>query len=450
MEYKKNPISEDKDWGRSEWTAVCIIFTLLLLYPLMNGYPFIFYDSGAYGFGQFRYMEARSPVLSFFLRPVFIIAGTWGYVIFQSAITAFMLIIFQRRFFKTTPIYLLIAAILLSWLGLFSGFLMSEIWVIIGMLALFWILHNPYSLWAAILLSFSMATHLGNLPIFLSVAVIFGFSVKVNRKALLIVFICFFCGIILIATLNLANGRFQIGSKHSYIILASRILHDIPDVLRVKCQEDPKFEMCSYQDEIISVSQRDYAGLIWDEESPLRTGELKAENLSHLSKKLIFYSIKQFTKENFFTVFKNTASMFFSYEIAHGFGNYPMTVKFIKRYAPDDIVQYEDAWQQRGRIYSMLRKAEKPMTIIYIIMIMICIIHSIYGIIKKRKDVLFTFALFSFIAVFINDLFMSNLSGIYGRYHTRICFLPVLSAIVILYYLIRQGFSYLNINRKNP
>jgi hypothetical protein len=231
-------------------------------------------------------------------------------------------------------------------------------------------------------------------------------------------------------------------------MLASRILHDIPDVLRIKCQEDPKFQMCNYQNEIIAVSQRDYAGLVWDEESPLRTGDLKAENLSKLSKELIVYSIKRFSKENFLSVLKNTALMLFSYKIIHGFDKYPMTVKFIKRYAPDDMLQYENAWQQRGRIKSMLGKAQKPMTILYVIMLIICIINTIYSFVSKRKDIIFYFGLFCLIAVIMNDFFMSNLSGIYGRYHTRICFLPVLSAIVILNYWMRHGISKIYLKQK--
>jgi len=54
---------------------------------------------------------------------------------------------------------------------------------------------------------------------------------------------------------------------------------------------------------------------------------------------------------------------------------------------------------------------------------------------RRRDDALLQLALFSLVVVCVNAFFMSNLSGVYGRYHTRIGFLVIFPGLALAFRL---------------
>ena len=78
-------------WGKPEGVLSAVVFGLLLLHPLLNGYPFLFPDSWGY-FGACP-DEMRSPVLGCAMRPFTSIGGNWAYVAVQCAATAFAMVL---------------------------------------------------------------------------------------------------------------------------------------------------------------------------------------------------------------------------------------------------------------------------------------------------------------------------------------------------------------------
>ncbi len=123
-------------WHIHEWAFAALLFGLLLLYPVWNGYPFLFPDSwGYYGVCP---DEMRSPVLGCALRPVTLAGGPWAFAAVQCAATALSLAYLwgpaARHGAMASPWCL---ALLASGVGFYSGWLMADVWSLFGTLGLF-------------------------------------------------------------------------------------------------------------------------------------------------------------------------------------------------------------------------------------------------------------------------------------------------------------------------
>ena len=113
-------------WKKADWIAVAFIFGLLMLYPLMNGYPLIYLDSWTYAAGMCR-PSMRSPILGCAMRPIILTAGTWGYVIVQTTATVFSFVFLSRYVLGYVHLRILFLSSVFACVGLFSGWLMADI-----------------------------------------------------------------------------------------------------------------------------------------------------------------------------------------------------------------------------------------------------------------------------------------------------------------------------------
>ena len=107
------------EWARGEWLFFAGCFGLLLLHPLLNGYPFLFGDSWAYCCECPD--STRSPVLGCALRPVVSLVGVWGYVLVQCAAAAYAFTVLAGPVFGRRHRVALVAAIVVSGAGIFAG-----------------------------------------------------------------------------------------------------------------------------------------------------------------------------------------------------------------------------------------------------------------------------------------------------------------------------------------
>ena len=78
--------------------ALALVFGLLLLHPLLNGFPFLFPDF--WGYSGACPDEMRSPVLGCAMRPFTWIGGNWAYAAVQCAATAFAMVLLWSRVLK--------------------------------------------------------------------------------------------------------------------------------------------------------------------------------------------------------------------------------------------------------------------------------------------------------------------------------------------------------------
>ena len=147
--------------------------------------------------------------------PVIAMTGIWGYVTVQTAITAFSFVLLSKHIFGYVRTSMVSLAILLANVGLFSGWLMADIWTIYWPHLLFLIITGHTSPIVTVL-AFSLAVHYANFPVCLSVACVFWVLVRSGRKTILAFFLCFLSGIALVVATNLFVGQFSFASKGTY------------------------------------------------------------------------------------------------------------------------------------------------------------------------------------------------------------------------------------------
>jgi hypothetical protein len=419
-------------WKKADWTAAAFIFGLLMLYPLMNGYPLIYYDSWDYASGLCQ-PASRSPTLGCAMRPVVLIAGNWGYVIVQTAVMTFSLIFISRYIFGYVHMRVLFLSIVFAFVGLFSGWLMADIWTMMGLLALFAVLTGYGSPVISILLIFSLATHYGNFPIYAGVAILFWLFIRNSKKAMILVFLCVLGGIMFITAINFAvKGEFRFRSKVSFAFIASRILYDIPEIIEKKCQDDPSYRLCDFKSDMLATKGQQHSDMMFD---MFERDDISREKFDLLSRELVIYSLSRFPLRHMTALVKNTFSQLSYFSIAGGFR--PLIdksgyLKILKKRFPEDFHSYQKSFQGMDSLGKALKKLETPLTILYWIAMLICFACVTIGWKNLRDDLQLKLALFALIAVIMNAFFMSNLSGVLDRFHSRIMFLPIFASFVII------------------
>jgi len=76
---------------------------------------------------------------------------------------------------------------------------------------------------------------------------------------------------------------------------------------------------------------------------------------------------------------------------------------------------------------------DRPLTTLFWCCTFVCMASIVLLRQSRRDDALLQLALFSLVAVCVNAFFMSNLSGVYGRYHARIGFLVIFPGIALAF-----------------
>jgi hypothetical protein len=426
-------------WEKTEWVSFLTTFCILILYPLMNGYPILFADSWDYASGQCL-SGLRSPVLACSMRPFIVFGGVWGYVVVQTAVTAFILVFLSGSILKQEYSNIYLISLLIASVGLFTGYLMADIWTLIGFICIFSISIGYSYFSIAIILALSYSVHHGNFPIFTTTAFFFLPFVRQKVKFSVIIVSSILGGIlfILIANLLSAGSQLKIGTEvGSFTMPSSRILHDIPMVIEKKCKDDPGFKMCEIKEDILAWSGKGNPQKItWQGKKKLNIGW---KELNNLSKEVFFYSLKGFFTKHISALVKNIYKLLFIYKISDGFYFYQhddWPVKKLKLLFPEDVDKYEKSWQISGKLTHGLEKLEKPLSYIFRISMIVCLASIGFYRRNFREDVIVKFALFAVIAVIVNAFFMANLSGVYYRYHTRIGFLILFPAFIFIFRMI--------------
>ncbi len=249
------------NWSWPEWVGTAVVFGLLMLHPLINGFPFLFPDF--WGYSGACPDELRSPVLGCAMQPFTRLGGNWAYVVVQCAATAFALVLLWSRVLKRRYTGALCAAVLVSGLGLYSGWVMADVWTLIGLIGLFVVASGNFHPIAGLLLAFACGTHFGNFPTFGTAALAMLPFVRERARYALRTAGCFLAAIGLVVAGNLIGGQIKFGSGNGSVFIASRLLHDMPELLERKCRQDPDFKLCQRKGEVIAWSAENHQSFTW-------------------------------------------------------------------------------------------------------------------------------------------------------------------------------------------
>lgn len=419
-------------WEKLDWFFGVLIFSLLLLHPVLNGYPFLFSDSWAYCCKCPD--EMRSPVIGCLLRPVVLVVGNWGYVVLQCAAAAFALTFLSSVVLKRIHTFALVVSVLISGVGIFAGWILVDIWTLIGFICLFAISVGYAFPAIALLLSLSCSTHFGNFPTFSAVALMILPLVQEKVKFAARITLCLIVALVFVVAANLLGGVLKLTPGNGFSFPASRILHDFPDLIEDMCRDDPKFRLCQSKEEVRYWSQAEPEAFIW-----IFIGNLGYDlpEFNELSRQVIVYSFSKFPGYYFMhltAAIRNTFQLFSFYELSDGHIPYwqeSYVFDSMHKCFPEETDRYLKSWQGEGRLQGFLKRVDIPLTALFWLSTGICIVTVIASWQKRNEDRLVQLAMFALIAVVFNAFFMSNISGVFGRYHTRVGFLLIFPGVAI-------------------
>jgi hypothetical protein len=419
-------------WQTPEWAAFALTFGVVLLPSLLNGFPFLFPDS--WGYSGACPDEMRSPVIGCAMRPFTWIAGHWAYALVQCAVTAFAVVLLWSRALKRRAAAALGVALLLSGVGLFAGWVMADVWTLTGLMALFVVLVEFHPA-AAVLTAFAWAAHFGNFPVLAAAGALMLPWVRDRVRCGLRLGLCLAGAVLLVFAANLFGGTLKFSSGNGFVFLAARMLHDVPEVLDLKCAESPGFLLCARRAEVRRWSAENHQSFTWAGAEQLG---LSWPDYNRTCRELVVDSVRTLPRlfpEHAAALARDTARLMLRPELSNGFETFgpdSFVAEDLRIAFPDDVRPYLASAQARGGLERTLTRLDLPFMALVWLSTAVCLAAVVAGRRRLRADPLLLLALFALVALAVNALVMSGLSGVFGRYQARLEFLLFLPAAALL------------------
>jgi hypothetical protein len=431
-----------------EVASIVLLCPILLSVAAWNGFPIIFYDTGAYmlqGLGLV-FVAERSPVYSLFLREMGGATSLWLVAIAQCAIVGFVMTEFARAVRPMLSLWTLlaIAAILCLATGLpwYAAQIEPDCFVgLVPIVAYLFAFHDEalgplrktLLAVAAVIAIAAHPSHVALAALLLLLLAAMRLAperwIEANglpRPRILI----FSAGLIAaIAVVLLANYGFTkeiFFSRSGAIFLEARIMEDglIAPVLDSDCPK-ANYAVCPYRDRLPSRAD----SWLWTERlSPFhKLGGFRT--MEKESARLIAASVVRYPLENAIVAMQDAVLQFFWFQT--GDGIVPQEWVLNREFGiaiPQQVSAYDRAYQQEGEISFV------PINLVHVPVAFLSL-AGLYLILRQtwlrrdwRSAVLPAFIL----AALIGNAFVCGVfSGAHGRYQSRIMWLPVFAVALI-------------------
>lgn len=433
-----------------EALSVLLLSPILLSVALWNGFPIIFYDTGAYmlqGFGHI-FLAERSPVYSFFLEASGGRVSLWFVAIAQCFMTAFVITQFARALRPALSLWSLLAIVTLvsiaSGLPWYAAQIEPDCFVALIPLGLYLLTFHATALgWIRGTLLFSVVafatashpSHMGLSAGLLVALLVMRFAPiswieqnALRRPAMAYATASLFVAISSVAACNYAYTGHLFLSRSGAIFLEARIMGDglIEPVLDATCPQT-HYKICAYRNRLPTRADT----WLWEPwVSPF-------QKLGGFAKRgpeaaaLVAESLKRYPMRNALMAVKDAALQFFWFQTGDGIVPQEWVLnREFKLAIPQQISDYDHAYQQEGAIWFLpVNVVHVPIAFIALGALGLLLAHAI----KRgewRNAVLPSFIL---LALAGNAFICGVFSGPHGRYQSRMMWLPTLSVVLIVW-----------------
>lgn len=423
----------------NEIAAVILLCPMLMLAAFCNGFPIIFYDTGAYileGF-QHIFIPERSPVYSLFLKYAGGPQSLWYVVFIQCAIVAFVMTEFARALKPQLSLWTFLAAGLILTLATGLPWYVAQIepdcFVGVTAIAIYLLaFHGKWlgftrGLLLVLFAGLAAATHSSHIGLavgLLAVLVVARMALNITKSdipkpSLLAPFASCVLAFAIVFSCNYAFTRQVFFSKAGSIFLEARMMQDglIKPILDADCP-NAGYRTCAYKDDLPARAD----AWLWEEKtSPFaRLGGFR--KMEAESERLAVASLARYPLANLAWASIDTLLEFFA--VATGDGIEPQEWVLNREFEhtiPQQMSGYAHAYQQRGDLWFLpLNLLHVPVAIFSILAVGYLLRRSL----RERDWNTAILPAFVLIALLGNAFICGVFSGPHSRYQSRLVWLP--------------------------
>jgi uncharacterized membrane protein YidH (DUF202 family) len=430
----------------NEALGVALLVPILMSIAVWNGFPIIFYDTGAYmlqGLGHV-FVAERSPVYSAFLSVAGGAVSLWLVAIVQCAITATVMMQFARAIRPQMPLWAFLATgaglCLATGLPWYAAQIEPDCFVALVPLAFYLLAFHPLSalrkglLFAAAALAIAChPSHVALAGGLVAVLAAVRFApvrwIEANaipRPQVLLPAVALVVAVASVFVANYAFTKQVFFSRSGTIFLEARIMEDglIKPVLDADCAA-VHYAVCRYKDRLPS---RADTWLWMADRSPFKKlgGFAKRGPEAAL---LVRESLRRYPLENAIVALQDAALQFFWFQTGDGIVPQEWVLnREFKIAIPQQINAYDRAYQQEGEIWFV------PINIVHVpvaFLSLAALFMILRGVVRRRDWRGAVLPAFVLVALIGNALICGAFSGPHGRYQSRIMWLPVFAIVLI-------------------
>jgi hypothetical protein len=419
----------------AEAIAIVLLCPILLAVAFWNGFPIIYYDTGAYlleGLGH-AFVVERSPFYSIFL----FLGGAgwslWTIAWIQALMTAFVITETARVIAPHLRLWvlLLIAAALVIATGLpwYVGQIEPDCLTALVILSIYLLAFHVKELgtarsWLLVVVgAFCTAAHPSHLVLTAGLAL----SLGVYRGALWLwrksswpkadswpAMLCFVLGLVLIVASNFALTGQVFVTRAGPAFLFARLLQD-RIVMKLLDDSCPKsgYKLCDYKDML----PRTADGWLWGRDSPFFRLDRFA-GTSAESQRIIWDSVRRYPLLQVETALADTGRQFVTFKTGDQIEpqQWALSTAFV-RFIPKQVPAYLAARQQRGQIrFRTVNLIDEPVAGIVLVGLVFMLFHA-FSQRRRKTAVLLGYVL---VALIGNAFICGALSNPHARYQSRI------------------------------
>ncbi|MGA7675561.1 MAG: hypothetical protein WCA78_11045 [Rhizomicrobium sp.] len=423
----------------AEVAAIALLCPLFLYAALWNGFPFVFFDTGAYvleGLGHF-FVSERSSVYSLFLLYAGARISLWCVALAQCLMTAFAVVEFARAVRPRTGLWELLA------IGLALALFTSVAWAAgqiepdcmtpVLVLAFYVLAFRTRQVgWVrGVLLvcvaAFATGAHPSNLGLSAGLAIGIASAKLASliwcglpRPNLLPPVLAFVLGLGLVLTANYSLTHKLFVSRSGAVFLTARLMGDgiVKPTLDDICPTR-HLKLCAYKDRLPSTADN----WLWGAESPFnKLGRFKGTEGE--SRIVVGESLRRYPWTSLATGLFGSFRQFWMFRTGDGFSpqQWVLNPEF-QNFLPVQFKQYLKARQQRGLLsFAAVNVVHYTLALLSLIWLGFVLGSAV----RRRQWKRAALPAFIFLALVGNALVCGLFSGPHDRYQSRLIWLPAL------------------------
>lgn len=431
----------------AEVVAVALLAPLLLSIAIWNGFPLIFYDTGAYilqGLGR-EFVVERSPVYSLFLSYGGGGKSLWLIAIVQVLLTAFVMVESARCVAPKMGIAafagVAVALVVLTGLPWYAGQIEPDCFTALTVLCTYLLAFHSRDLGAlrtaAIFLigAFAAATHPSHILLIVGlVLVVAAFKIvsilrhgiaglQLSSLALPLLSVLLAVGMTFVSNYAL-TGKIFFNRAGSVFVFASMLQDGL--VIRLLNDTCPQsgYKLCAYKDDLPKTAEE----WLWFPDSPFaKLGHFTGTAAE--SERIVDDVLSRYPGEFLFSTIDDTAEQLIDFRTGDQIEAQEWVLHTnLARFIPRQMTAYMQARQQKGKIrFHYVNDVHWPVAALGQIGTMAAFVMMV----RRRRWNSAIFLGFVMAALLGNALICGALSNPHDRYQSRLVWLPVFALALL-------------------